>query len=404
MSEELKVLQELKASVGTMQATLQGKAEEALKEAKNAGQISQELKNQIDPLLSDLNADRQRLNDLEVQLGEAEKAFASLPNGGKPVAAQTIGQTFAADQQWQNFAANAAKSSQCTSVRLDVNAAITSFDDAGKQWTPGRDIGFIPTQVQRLTVRDLLPWISIEENSVNYLREAEFVNGANTAAEGTLKGESSIKFEEDTAQVVTIAHWMLATKQVLSDFKMLAGYIDQRLGYGLKLKEENQLLKGSGVGVNINGLITQAAAYNNQGVVVTNETPLDRLRLSLLQIELENMYGEGFVLHPTDWASIELLKDTQNRYLFANPFGLTIPSLWGLPVVSTTSQTKGDFLTGAFRQAAQGYDRETMSVEVFNQDRDNVVKNMVTILVEERIGLQVLRPEAFVKGALKGMP
>ena len=402
MSEELKVLQELKASVGTMQATLQGKAEEALKEAKNAGQISQELKNQIDPLLSDLNADRQRLNDLEVQLGEAEKAFASLPNGGKPVAAQTIGQTFAADQQWQNFAANAAKSSQCTSVRLDVNAAITSFDDAGKQWTPGRDIGFIPTQVQRLTVRDLLPWISIEENSVNYLREAEFVNGANTAAEGTLKGESSIKFEEDTAQVVTIAHWMLATKQVLSDFKMLAGYIDQRLGYGLKLKEENQLLKGSGVGVNINGLITQAAAYNNQGVVVKNETPLDRLRLSLLQIELENMYGEGFVLHPTDWASIELLKDTQNRYLFANPFGLTIPSLWGLPVVSTTSQTKGDFLTGAFRQAAQGYDRETMSVEVFNQDQDNAVKNQVTILCEERIALAVFNPKGMVKGTLAG--
>ena len=127
MSEELKALQQLQASVSNMQASLQGKAEEALKEAKNAGQISQDLKNQIDPLLTDLNADRQRLNDLEVQLGEAEKAFASLPNGGKPVTAQTIGQTFAADQQWQNFAANASKSSQCTSVRLDVNAAITSF-------------------------------------------------------------------------------------------------------------------------------------------------------------------------------------------------------------------------------------------------------------------------------------
>ena len=402
MSEELKALQQLQASVSNMQASLQGKAEDALKEAKNAGQISQDLKNQIDPLLTDLNADRQRLNDLEVQLGEAEKAFASLPNGGKPVTAQTIGQTFAADQQWQNFAANASKSSQCTSVRLDVNAAITSFDDAGKQWTPGRDLGLIPVQMQRLTVRDLLPWISIEENSVNYLRETEFTNGANTAAEGTLKGESNIKFEEDTAQVVTIAHWMLATKQVLSDYKMLAGYIDQRLGHGLKLKEENQLLKGSGVGVNINGLITQAAAYSNQGVVVANETPLDRLRLSLLQIELENMYGEGFVLNPIDWAGIELLKDTQTRYLFANPFGLTIPSLWGLPVVSTTSQTKGDFLTGAFRQAAQGYDRETMSVEVFNQDRDNVVKNQVTILCEERIGLAVFNPKGLVKGALAG--
>jgi len=32
------------------------------------------------------------------------------------------------------------------------------------------------------------------------------------------------------------------------------------------------------------------------------------------------------------------------------------------------------------------------------EDRDNVIKNMVTMLVEERLSLTVERPESLVKG------
>jgi len=72
--------------------------------------------------------------------------------------------------------------------------------------------------------------------------------------------------------------------------------------------------------------------------------------------------------------------------------------LWGLPVVATQSMDAGDFLTGAFRMGAQGWDREDATVTVSTEDRDNFIKNMVTILCEERVALTVYRPEAFVKG------
>jgi HK97 family phage major capsid protein len=64
----------------------------------------------------------------------------------------------------------------------------------------------------------------------------------------------------------------------------------------------------------------------------------------------------------------------------------------------------GDFLTGAFKMGAQGWDREQANITVSNQDRDNFVKNMVTILCEEDVGLTVFRPEAFVKGGFDGLP
>lgn len=405
MSQELAALQALQASVDKLTSEVKKTAEEALKEAKNAGQISAELKNKIDTDATQLNADRQRLNDMEVQLGEAEKAFAAVPNRVNTKAA-SVGSVFAEDEKWKEFQAGAANSSRMDSCRIDVQAAVTSLDSGGQAWTGSENLGFVGALQSRLTIRDLLAWVPVSSGSVEYTRETGFTNNANTIEENPtgIKAESELTFENAVAPIVTIAHWIRATKQVLSDSKMLAAYINFRMGYGLKQKEEAQLLYGSGVGVNINGLATQAVAYDNQGITVTSETALDRMRIAMLQVELADLAPEGHVLHPTDWAAIELLKDSQNRYLFANPFGLTVPTLWALPVATTKAQTKGNFLTGAFRQGALGLDREEMSIEVFNQDRDNVVKNMVTVLVEERIGLQVFRPEAFVKGALKATP
>lgn len=59
---------------------------------------------------------------------------------------------------------------------------------------------------------------------------------------------------------------------------------------------------------------------------------------------------------------------------------------------------EGEFLVGGFRQAAQVFDREQAVVEISTEDSDNFRKNMVTIRAEERIALQVTRPEAFVHG------
>jgi len=81
-----------------------------------------------------------------------------------------------------------------------------------------------------------------------------------------------------------------------------------------------------------------------------------------------------------------------------------VPGLWSRPVVPTQAMDAGDYLVGSFQQGAQGWDREDISVTVSTEDRDNFVKNMVTILCEERVGLSVYRPEAFVKGDFSGLP
>ena len=401
MSEIMTELQALRSTVQANQDAVKQIAENALKEARDNGALGAQAKAEADKAMAELNESRQKLNALEVRLGEAEQAFAALPASGKSAQEKSLGEAVTAREDVQQFMAQMAAGGK-GSISVPVKAALTSLDEsAGKLVQPHR-VGLIPTMTPRLTVRDLLAVGRTDSNSVEFMREKLFTNKADVVAEGTQKPESDLTFEAASAPIVTIAHWLHATRQILSDAPMLESYISTRLIQGLKLKEEAQLLNGSGVGLNIKGLYTAAQAYDNNGITVTGETPVDRVRLSLLQVELAELVADGVVLNPIDWADIELLKTTNSgEYLFASPFAQTVPRLWGLPVVATTSMEKGKFLTGAFRTAAQLWDRWDVSVTLSTEDGNNFTKNMVTVLCEERIGLTIFREQGLVKGALK---
>ncbi|WP_414430843.1 phage major capsid protein [Alcanivorax sp. IL3] len=171
--------------------------------------------------------------------------------------------------------------------------------------------------------------------------------------------------------------------------------------HGLKLKEELQLLLGSGTGNNLEGLYTAASAYSQPaGAVVDGETMLDRLRLMLLQVELAEAFATGIVMNPVNWANAEMLKDANKQYLFSNPQATTTGRIWGRDVVATQSMPQGETLVGDFATHAQLLDREDASVAISFENKDNFERNLATLRVEERAVLAIYRPEAFVKGSL----
>lgn len=369
---------------------LKAHAESAQKELKRSSDLSAETKEKVDKLLT-------TQGELQARLQAAEQTMVKLSDrSDEPNKVLSLGDYVAESEAFKNFDPKVSNK-----FSVSINAAITSIDSsAGSLIQPQRVAGVVAPPMRRMTIRDLIAPGRTTSNSIEYVRETGFTNLANVVSENptAVKPESDITFELDQAKVATIAHWIRASKQVLDDAAMLASYIDARLRYGLQLKEEAQLLKGSGVGLNINGIYTQATAYSNPGVIVQAQTRIDQLRLALLQAELAEYYADGIVLSPIDWAAIELTKDNENNYIVGSPFGLIQPRIWARPVVATQSMDAGDFLVGAFQLGAQLWDREDATVVVSTEDRDNFVKNMVTILAEERLGLTVYRPEAFVKG------
>ncbi|MCF5806177.1 MULTISPECIES: phage major capsid protein [Pseudomonas syringae group] len=287
------------------------------------------------------------------------------------------------------------------SRRVSVpRAAITTTSAGGLAATERLDTVALPG-MRRATIRDLVAPGQTEAGSLEYVRETGFTNNAAIVAEGSAKPYSEITTALVTASVRTIAHLFKASRQILDDAKALQSYIDARARYGLLLTEESQLLYGSGAGANLQGLVPVANQYTSPaGWTVTGEQRIDRLRLALLQAELAEFPSDGIVLNPTDWALIELIKDSQGRYLIGQPQEGTAARLWNRPVVSTQAMKQNDFLVGAFKLGAQIFDRMEVEVLISTENDKDFENNMVTLRAEERLAFAIYRTEAFVTGKL----
>lgn len=393
----------LEKSVGELATQLKTAADDVKKSAettqtelKNLGKVTEETKKSADDALI-------KHNEISARMTELEQKMTQLKQGGGPEKAKSLGQMVTDDEAVKSFLAGGRKGRVSMQVKAIISAATSLADgSAGDLIVPQRVPGVVATPQRRFTIRDLLLPGRTDKNAIQYVKETGFTNAAATVSEttGATKPQSDIQFDIVTSSVSTIAHWVLATKQILDDVPMLQSYIDGRLRYGLQYVEENQLLNGSGTGTDLNGIYTQATAYSAPitptaaGVL----TKIDVIRLAILQAFLAEYPANGVVMHPSDWADIELTKTDEGAYLFANPQGGTEPRLWRLPVVETQAMTVDRFLTGAFNLGAQIFDREDANVEISTEDSDNFRKNLVTIRAEERLALAVYRPESFIKG------
>lgn len=378
------------------------KIEEAL------GGISAQLREQGVELMQKataLNAEqKERIDGMLLKQGELQAALREVQQkqaagGGMQEDSLSVGQMVINSAQVKD-AQEAVASGRKANASVSVKAITTAPGSVGQAIAPDRREGVMMLPNRRMTVRDLIMPGSTSSGVIVYSKETGFTNAAAPVAEGTRKPESNITAVSVTETVKKIATFVKASTEVLSDMPQLRSLIDFRLRYMLAFREEAQLLMGSGVGNNLNGLYTQATAFAPPAGVIAATTSIDRLRIALLQAELAEFPSDGLVLNPTDWTNVELQKDGEGRYLIGNPQGTLSPTLWNRPVVSTQAMTVGQFLAGAFGLGAQIFDRQDANVVISTENESDFVDNMVTILVEERLALACYRPEAFVRGAM----
>lgn len=385
--------EEIKAAHKVSLDEVKALAEDALGKAATGETLSASLKEQADEALIKMNELTEQVSGIEQKLSRG--------GGGGPERQKSLGENFITDEKVKAWLeGDTPKGSMSVSMKASITSATTdAAGSAGAAVDATRLPGVVMPPNRRMTIRDLLTPGQMDGNSLEYVRETGFTNNAAPVAEGALKPQSDIQLELVTTSAKVIAHTAKASRQILDDASQMRTYIDNRLRYGLAYVEETQLLNGDGTGQNLNGIVPQATAYS-AAFAPTAETEIDKMRLAMLQAALAEYPATGMVMHPTDWARMELTKDSQGRYIIGNPQGSIAPTLWGLPVVATQAMTVDKFLVGAFALGAQLFDRWQARVEVATQNEDDFVKNMVTMLCEERLALAVYRPEAFIYGDL----
>lgn len=378
-------LAKIEKAIEDQQARIQGLFDEQKKEISATGEVSKKLQDDFIKLQEELKTSGARLFDLESKLAGGELDNPDHKKSFAERAAEDI------KKGWNGS----------TSGKVDVKsfskALGSGTGSAGALVQAQRNPGILMPGLRRLTIRDLLAQGRTTSNAIEYVRENVFTNGAAPVAEGALKPETQLTFTKETANVRTIAHWIQASRQIMDDAPQLESYVNGRLLFGLDLVEEGQLLNGDGTGDNLLGLNQVASAYDTT-LNATGDTRADQIAHAIFQTSESEFEASGLILNPRDWHAIALLKDADGRYIFGGPAAFAAKVMWGLPVVATKAQAQGTFTVGGFDLASQIWDRMDATIEVSNQDRDNFVKNMLTILCEERLAVTHYRPTAIIKG------
>jgi len=391
----------LKTDITAMREDLFPKAELALKEAAKSGEIGAEVKVGLDKLMADFNEANAQAAKLEGKMEVLETRNTDLEQlvaqggigaGGKVT---TMGAQVAESEGLKAWISGGAQGSH----KIDVQAAITSAGGSGGGliWSD-RDEVPVNMARRRLRIRDLLDVVTTTAQVIDYTKQTTRTNAAAPVAEEGAAPASSYGWTKDTANVRKIAHVTHISDEALADSGQLQGEIDGEMRYGLDLVEENQILAGDGTGENLSGLLTDATAFS-AAAGLPNTDRIERLRLAILQVTLADYAADGVVMNPTDWAGVELQRETATgKFIIGGPDAPAGPSLWRLPVVESNSMTANSWLVGAMMMAARLYDRMETEILISSEHGTNFVDGMKTMKGTKRLALAVRRPTSLVTG------
>lgn len=388
------------------------KQQDSLKEAhrevmdklEKGTKLDPEVQKNIDEAIAKANDTATALNDIAQKMDDLNKSFKAGPESPRSVSGEIV-KALAGDSKaaYDTLKANDYRGS----LRL-VLKDITSADvSTGMKREPFID-SLVSMERQPLRLRNLLTVIPVQTDSVKYGQQTLRDNKAKIVAEGTAKPYSNYKWENATATVEVIAHLAKLTLQALADAPRLAAEVESEMRFGLALAEEDEILNGDGTTDHLDGLMNNATAYAIPvGMDGTNVlTPIDRLRVAMLQIHLAYAVPDGHVLNPINVAEIDLLRrdpDQGGGYLFSRPDGDTgVARAWRLPIVESPSMVVNEFLTGAFKYSVHLYQRQGATVAISTENDKDFENNQATMRCESRIGLGVRRPYGLVAGNLKG--
>lgn len=262
---------------------------------------------------------------------------------------------------------------------------------------------------EEVHMRNLLPVGSTNSNVVRYVRDMGGEGGPTTVAQGATKPQIDRDLEIFDANVRKIAVWFRVPEEMIDDIPYLQSFLTQIAMEEVMAYEDLQILYGDGTGQNLSGLFTNATAFSGAGAA-TVEAPneFDVIRAARRQLRNAKLGGPLVALiSPDSFFDMTSRKDTTENYLFlgggngialanpnVSPTGITVS---GVRIEEHTAISDDDFLVFQPRSAAI-FDRTGTTVRFYDQDQDNAIKNLITIVIEKRLSLPIYRPAGFIEG------
>lgn len=288
---------------------------------------------------------------------------------------------------------------------LQTKSVIVSDSGTGTYLAPSQNGGIVsatPLLVERL--RDLIPISAATSGTVEWLKQTntkqlaapQYSDDSPAMRDGALKKESGFTLVPTVTPVITLAHHVQASRQVLADNALLLDFLRAELFDGVERKLESEIIDGNGLSGTIDGL-GNASNYTALVGAQTGDTEVDLIRRAIGQLQAAGYAPDAIVLNAADWATIELTKSLQSEYVSGNPRAALAPTLWGVRVFPSQYIDSGDYIVGAFAQSMRLWVRQEATLLVSESHEDNFVRNVLTMIGEARMALTVTRGAGIIR-------
>lgn len=261
--------------------------------------------------------------------------------------------------------------------------------------------GIVELRQRQTHIRELLPNNTMDTQTFRFVEETGGEGSVNQTGPGGTKGQLDYDLEIKDAPVRKIAGYVRVAEELLDDISALQGFLSRRLTKDVRKREDSQLLSGDGTGQNITGLSVNAAAFS-RSEQDTNATLIDLFVMAISQLMSADQQVNGILLNPRNFYDLYRQKDADGQYLYTENVARMNGemAIAGIPVFKNTAVAAGDYFIGDWAEGAEIYDRKGLNVRFFEQDQDNAIKNMITVVAEERLAFPIFRPSAFIQGTI----
>ena len=293
------------------------------------------------------------LNDRLAFLGEQIRSQGASvgPSDFSGIEGKGLGGLVAEDPGFREFVKNGAQGTYSKSFDKlfpsDVLGTKTLFQTSAG-WDPQslRQPGVVEKETRPIQVLDILPTRPTSQAKVVYMLESTRTHSAAETSEGTAFPESAFVLTETSTDVRKIADSIPVTDELLADVAGSAGFLNDRLIYGLRQRLDNQIVQGDGAAPNLEGILN---ATGIQTQAKGGDPTPDAIFKAAQKIRVTGRAQPTHVLiHPNDWQAIRLVTTADGIYLYGDPSKPGTNTLFGLTVVQSDILTENTALVGSF--------------------------------------------------------
>jgi HK97 family phage major capsid protein len=388
-------------------------SDDVLVAVKELGKKHQKQIDEVKGLIKDetTKAKDEIKGDFETRITEAKGASQKALEKAEDIEKKMATANFGGNGQAKSYGAEISEKLIAHKDRLKIGGTKFSFElntkAVGNMSSSTNLTGsyFVPPQVvpgvvmqpyNDVHMRNLLSTGTTTSNTIRYTRDMGGEGGPTTVAEAGTKPQIDRDLQIFDAPVRKIATYLRVPEEMIEDIEYLTSFLTNVGTEETLALEDTQILYGDGTGQNLSGLFTNATAFADLGVV-TSPNRFDVLRSAQTQMRIAKRTPNFAIVNPLDYFLMTSAKDSTNNYILQGGGNGLVPALDGVPIYQMNQVVAGDFLVGDSR-AAQIVYRSNISVRFYEQDQDNAIKNLITIVIEERLALPILYTTGFVKG------